>query len=103
MKPFASIFLSDSITSRVEIENSHFESFVRGKENDGVATFTVKTYNLQKFVCKSGVNKNVFHFVFSGWKISDGITPQMWDIILRSVVEMNIVKIFLVVGVNDIR
>jgi hypothetical protein len=102
-KPLGEVLMSDSVTSRVDIEGSVFESYVRDKGENGPVTFSVKRYRMPRFRCSSGLNKRVFHFVFSGWKISDGITEQIREIISRQTEGFNIVKVFLVVGVNDIR
>ena len=101
-KPFAEIFVSDSLTSRIEVIGSTFEHYRRDNKSKSV-NFEKASSRLQRLPCRSPSNNHVFHFVFSGWKMMDGFTNQMKDIVLRHTSNFTIIKVYLIVGINDIR
>jgi hypothetical protein len=101
-KPLAEIFISDSLTSRIELMGSTFEHYRRDNESESV-NFKKTSSRLERFPCVVPRNNHVFHFVFSGWKMTDGFTEQMKEIVLRHTSKFTIVKVYMIVGINDIR
>jgi len=99
-KPRGSIFLSDSVTGKLKFSKSVQTCFKRGKGH--AAVFFPFSYEVQSF-CDRKSEETMFHFVFSGWKISDGLTDEMIHVLKDVTDGYNIVKTFLVIGVNDIR
>lgn len=105
-KKTACLLLSDSITAPLRVEKSEKKVFRRAREDQASSEVWFNAESQARrtsFACGLGHLVAFFHFVFSGWKLADGLTRQLREILSSATSGVCVRTIFLSIGINDIR
>ncbi|MEO5355396.1 MAG: hypothetical protein H7835_19585 [Magnetococcus sp. XQGC-1] len=103
------MIISDSVLSRVIVGKAKLvQRFIRLRSKNPKKNLPAEfsCHKLDDFVkceVENDAEDDIFQFAFGGWKASDGITPQIKDILIDATSDTVVTSVFLSIGINDIR